>query len=276
MKFRAFAPLAALSLLVLPSSVQAAKPAEVELHIEATAQVAPDRAVVPLTITGSGETEAAARADLRKNEDLLLAALVKDGFDASRVKAAGAEAGKDGVTILPTEEDAACAAAAAATDATNAALDAAAPTRRKGKSAVTVVDYSDCTLAIHVTASKSLLVTLDDLTKVDLLQTLGSGEGYPGARLRPVFSQSDPAAARKKARADALAKANAEADAYADAMGYRVVRIVRVSNARPQMSMFDLIGFFANMENKTATFQPSWFGATVVETVAIDYVIAPK
>ncbi len=73
-----------------------------------------------------------------------------------------------------------------------------------------------------------------------------------------------------------MAKANAEADAYAEAMGYRVVRIVRVSNARPQLNMFDLIGFFGNMENKTSLFQPSWFGSAVVETVSITYVIAPK
>lgn len=270
MKSRALAALAALSILSAPVAVQAAKPAEVTLQIEATAQVAPDRAVVPITITGSGKTEAAARADLRKKEDLLAASLAEKGIDASRIKAEGAANGKDPVTML-ADQEIACDGA----DAAAAAVDAAGPLPRKRNAAVTVTDEPNCG-DTYKTASKTLQVALDDPTKVDQLQALGSGEGYPGARLRPVFSQSDPAAARKKARAEALAKANAEANAYADALGYRVVRIVRVSNARPAISMFDMMAFFGNMESRSSSFQPSWFGATVVETVAIDFVMVPK
>lgn len=270
MKSRALASLAALSLMATPVAVQAAKSGEIELHIEATAQIPPDRAVVPITITGSGETETVARADLRKNEDLLVAALAENGIDASRIKAGGAANDKDPVTILADEESA-CAAA----DAAMAAADAAAPASKRGKAAARVTDYPSCGASFK-TASKTLLVTLDDPTKVDQLQTLGSGEGYPGARLRPVFSQSDPAAARKKARTEALAKANAEADAYAEALGYRVVRIVRVSNAKPSMNLPDMFSFIGNMEDRSARMQPSWFSATVTESVAVDYVIVTK
>jgi uncharacterized protein YggE len=278
MKSRALASLAALSMLATPVTIQAAKSGEIELHIEATAQVAPDRAVVPITISGSGETEAQARANLRKEEDRLMAALEDRGIDAAKVKAEGADSGKDPVTFSAAEELAASnGAACAAADAAAAAGDAAAaPARPKGESAAMAKVYDACGAAVNQVASKTLLVSLDDPGKIDQLQGLSNRDGYSGARLRPVFSQSDPAAARKKARAEALAKANGEADAYADALGYRVVRIVRVSNARPAISMFDLIGFVGNMESRSSSFQPSWFGATVVETVAIDYVIAPK
>lgn len=276
MTSRAFAAVAALSLLAAPVSVQAAKPAEVELHIETTAQVPPDRAVVPIEIIGSGETEAAARADLRKEEDKLMAALAAKGIDAAKVKTEGADSGKDPVIFAAAEDLAASeGAACAAADAAAAASDAA-PAPRKGKSAAMAKADDGCVAVLNQVASKTLLVTLDDPAKIDQLQGLSNREGYSGTRLRPIFTQSDPAAARRKARAEALAKANAEADAYADAMGYRVVRIVRVSNARPSISMFDMIAFIATMDNKSTMMQPSWFGATVVETVAIDYVMVPK
>lgn len=275
MKSRALACLAALSLLAAPAAVQAAKPGEVELQIEATAQVPPDRAVVPITITGSGETEATAREDLRKKENNLMAALSAKGIDAAKVKVEGADGSKDGLTVRASDADAACAGAAAAAAAADA-QEAAAAAPKKHKAAAREVDFSNCDALTYQTASKTLLVSFDDPSKIEQVQKLGDAEENFFSRLRPIFTQSDPAAARKKARSEALAKANAEADAYAQAMGYRVVRIVRVSNARPQLSMFDLMGFFGNMENKTLFFQPSWFGSAVVETVSITYVIAPK
>ena len=275
MKSRALASLAALSLLAMPMSVQAAKPAEIELHIEATAQVPPDRVVVPITVKGSGQNEAAARADLRTNEASLVAALAENGVAAAQIKADGAEAGQDPVTIRPSEEDAGCAAADAAAEASYAAADAAGPATKRAKLADPAMKYDGCGNPINVVVGKTLLVTLDDPAKLEPIQKLGGVDSSYG-RQRPVFSQSDSVAAHKKARSEALAKAKAEADGYADAMGYRVVRIVRVSNARPSISMFDMIAFIATMDNKSALMQPSWFGATVAESVAIDYVIAPK
>lgn len=271
MKSRALAAFAALSLLATPVAVQAAKPREVELHIEATAQVAPDRAVVPITISADGATEAQARANLREREHGFMAALAGQGIDASKVKAEGADGGKDPVKIEP--EDAACSAA----DGAAAAMAVRpAASSKKGKVVHRVHDVNAACTAVNITnASKTFMVSLDDLGKLDRLQIL-SNEELGNGGLRPVFTQSDPAAARKKARAEALAKANAEADAHADALGYRVVRIVRISNARPAISIFDMLSFITTLDNKTASLQPSWFGATVVETVAIDYVIAPN
>lgn len=268
MKSRALAALAALSILSAPVAVQAAKPAEVILQIEATAQVAPDRAVVPFTITGTGETEAAARADLAQKEAKFLGALSAKGIDPAKVTSENAGPGRDQVKLVPVEEEAGCAAADAAATAAEAA-----PVRRRGR-VPRVAGYA-CPQA-YVRVSKTWLVTLDDPAKIDQLPAMTGEDGYPTGRLRPVFSQSDLASARKKARVEALAKANADADAYAEALGYRVVRIVRVSNAKPSINLPDMFSFIGNMEDRSARMQPSWFTATVTESVKIEYVIAPK
>lgn len=268
---RALATLAALSLLTAPIAVQAAKPREIELHIEATAQVEPDRALVPFAIKGSGETEEEARADLRKREDELRAELAKSGFESAQITVAGAEGGKDPVTTMASEYEPAC----AASDAAAAAVEAAeARPVNNSRSKVRAVDPVCPGMVAQVT--KTLLVEFKDPTKIEQFMALRGEEAYAYGRLRPIYSQSDPAAAQQKARRNALAKANAEADAYADAMGYRVVRVVRISNARPAMSLNDIIGFFVRMEDRVKRLEPSWFGAIVSESVAIDYVIAPK
>ena len=61
MKHHALAVIAALSLTAGPAL---AKPAggEVELHIEASAQVPPDRAEIPIILSATAPTEAEARA----------------------------------------------------------------------------------------------------------------------------------------------------------------------------------------------------------------------
>lgn len=265
---------AAIALIGATATPATAKPSvsEIELHIEASAQVPPDRARVPVTLTGYGETQAAARADLDKNQETFLASLSGQGLDRALVRPLTSDA--QGKPVVSFDDDAAeaaaCAAAAAATDA---ARSAAQPRKR----AKTRVDDYGCKDEPLVTAHATLLVETADLSKVDQIKL--PEESSPVAsygRNRPVFSQSDPAAAKAKAREQALAKARAEADAYADTMGYRVVRTVRVSNARPPVNLPDLYGLFAAMDTRGSTMQPSWFSATTVETVAIDYVIAPK
>lgn len=269
MKFRTIATFAALSLVTAPFAPALAKSAdnEVTLHIEASAQVPPDRAVVPVVLTGVGKDEAAARANLASNEAELVADLEKQGIARSKVKDAPPLEGREAVVM---EASTACAPAAAAV-----------PAPRKGKSAravpvtVTSIDAA-CPQSEDVIVSKTLLVELDEPAKQSAVQAMGANDGYGYGRTRPVFTQTDPFAARKKARSEALAKARAEADGYAEAMGYRVVRIERVSNARPAMNLNDLIAFIATIDDRANRMQPSWFAATITESVAIDFVIAPK
>ena len=75
--------------------------------------------------------------------------------------------------------------------------------------------------------------------------------------------------------------ARAEADRYAAALGYRVVRIVHVSNAKPELNWPDLAtmlgGFAAYEGNGNGAMQEA--RALVSATYAgaqIDFVLAPK
>ncbi|HEX4848408.1 MAG TPA: SIMPL domain-containing protein [Novosphingobium sp.] len=279
MQPRILSALAAISLISAPAALHAAKPAEVELHIEASASVQPDRAEVPLTIRASDLSEAEALAALAETEQRLRKDLEREGIRPDQIKVQPGANGKD-VAITSDDVTTACAAADAAADvAADAAaasdMDAPPAARKRSPAKRDAPQREAC--PNEYTAAKTLLVTVTgDMAVVDRLIVMGNESEYGFVRMRPVYSQSDPAAARAKARSEALAKAQAEGTAYADAMGYRVVRIVRVSNARPAMSMNDLIAFIAAAETRSGAMQPSWFAATVTESVAIDFVMVPK
>ena len=120
-----------------------------------------------------------------------------------------------------------------------------------------------------------MLVEVSDFSLIPEI-TAQTSAGTSSGRNRSVYLQSDPVAARKKARDQAIAKARTEAEAYAEALGYKVVRITRVSNARPSVNLQDIVSFIATIDDRSNRTQPSWFAATVVESVAIDFVIVPK
>jgi uncharacterized protein YggE len=262
MKSRMIATFAALSLVATPLAPALAKSVkdEVTLHIETSVQVPPDKVTLPLTITSQGETKAAAETGLAEQERQVRQELGELGIDAAKIKP-----GKD-VSFVTM------AGACAAADAAMEAAPAAAPKRGKSRPSA---PYANCGPEL-VEASKTLLVEADGPATIERVFSSPLAEMIGSGRRSMQFTQTDPIAARKKARAEALAKARAEADGYAEAMGYRVVRIERVSNARPSMNMSDLISFIATIDDRSNRMQPSWFAATVTESVAIDFVIAPK
>jgi uncharacterized protein YggE len=265
MTYRALASMSALALLTAAAApAQAQSGNEAVLHIEASAQVPPDNVVMPVQLIGRGKTEKAALADLLKKERELGEQLGEAGIGGDKVKTSP-DSKYPIVAFDAPIEDAACVAAeAAAAAATPVPADKAIAEACPQKE-------------LEATARKTLLVNVGDPKKLELLNTLGivgNDQGY--GRTRPVYSQSDPLAARGKARDQAIATARAEADAYAASLGYRVVRIERVSNAKPALSLNEVIGFIATIEDRGSRMQPSWFAAVVTETVAIDFVIAPK
>lgn len=270
MKHHALAVIAALSFVAGPAL---AKPAggEVELHIEASAQVPPDRAEIPIILSATAPTEAEARADLAEQEKALIGEAAKLGIEGTKIRPLGEGGdGQDAIEVTETAMDAACAAAEAAAAA---AEEAAAPSTRRRKAKA----HSECAVEPQFNATKTLIVQIDGADKLEQFLRSRPNIGWAGGgRSRPSYSQSDPAAARRKARELALAKARAEADGYAAAMGYRVVSIRRVSNARPVVSMYDMLEMIGSLEGRMNSFQPGWFGAVATETVAIDFVIVPK
>ncbi len=275
MKIRAVAMLAALSVLSVPLPALA-KPVEIELHIEATAQVPPDRAVVTVTVTGIGANDSEARRNLAASEAEMRSDFASMGIFSSKVKPAAVD--KDGAALVAYgEEEAAgagCAAAAARADAAAAAGDAASPKAAKPRK-INPADYG-CPEP-PITVNTTMLVEVSDQSLLPKLAENGTEArtGYTFGR-RPVFMQTDPAAARKTARDQAIAKARDEAAAYAESLGYKVVRITRVSNARPSINLQDVVTFLVGLDDRSNRMQPSWFATTIVESVAIDFVIVPK
>jgi hypothetical protein len=77
---------------------------------------------------------------------------------------------------------------------------------------------------------------------------LGGGAGGFAITRAVRLYAADPARAHQAALAQALGRARAEADAYAAALGWHILRIERVSNARPALSAADLIGTLARVD----------------------------
>lgn len=276
MKTRAIAVLAALSMFITPTSA-VAKPNEIELHIEATVQAAPDRVILPLEVIGTGESDAGAKADLQKNEAELMDGLSKLGIDQGKVRPAERDTNGAGLIEFVDVGAGDCAAGSAAAEAAAAVGDAGArkSSKRRNAAAQGAMDAAACAASPAVTVRKTLLVEVSDFSLIPEISAQASAAASSG-RVRPVYSQSDPIAARKKARDQAIAKARAEAEGYAEALGYKVVRIARVSNARPSINLQDVVTFFIGIDDRSNRMQPSWFASNIIESVAIDFVLAPK
>lgn len=249
---------AAIALLAVAAPAQAGTGdagGEVTLHIEADAAIPPDRAEMTLPVTGKGTTREEAVRDYTAKQTKITVALVAAGFDRANIKASATKDDADTITIAGMEADA---------EADDGAKDVP-PTARAKRAPIVAV-------------TGSMTITIDDLKKLSKLQEVARAKGLEvyqfsyGGR----FYSSDPAAANKAAREQAIAKARSEADAYAAAMGYHVVRVTHVSNASPPFNMRDLqkIASYADMSRNTL--QPSFFASAAYATVGIDFVIAPN
>ncbi|MEQ1496979.1 MAG: SIMPL domain-containing protein [Novosphingobium sp.] len=262
-------------MFITPTSA-VAKPNEIELHIEATVQAAPDRVILPLEVIGTGESDAGAKADLQKNEAELMDGLSKLGIDQGKVRPAERDTNGAGlIEFFDVAED--CAAGSAAAEAAAAVGDAGArkSSKRRNAAAQGAMDAAACAASPAVTVRKTLLVEVSDFSLIPEISAQ-AGAASSSGRVRPVYSQSDPIAARKKARDQAIAKARAEAEGYAEVLGHKVVRIARVSNARPSINLQDVVTFFIGIDDRSNRMQPSWFASNIIESVAIDFVLAPK
>lgn len=266
MHFRIFAAATVLSLgpVALAPAPAWAQSGAVEFHIEATATVAPDRALVPLTLQARGEIEAKAKSQLDQNEKSLRQKLAGIGIKVSQISGpAPLSIGAQGEVQARTDNSA-C--------AVSAEMSGDDPIAEAAASAVAAAD-GDCVLHYYG-GTRVLTVELTDLTQIDALNRVSDEANFQVGKAS--FSQSDPVAAHRKARSDAIAKARLDADGWAEAMGYRITGIKRVSNTKPGVSLPGVIEFMATVEGRGATSQPSWFIGSVSESVMIDFVAVPK
>lgn len=239
-------------------------PGEIELHIEALGLVEPDTAMVPINLIGLGPDEKAALADLRRKEKDMLAALARLGIGRDKVVLADEHAPGDAmVTTLvmappvPVIRSAAADAAAAAADAAQATMEPVEePVRR----------------------SRLVTITVEDLSKLaDVTALAGQEDYYPTSQLSLYLR--NPEAARTRAAGLAIANARSEAEAYAAAMGYRVLRIARVSNAKPGLNLADIVtmvGGVGGAAGRSRRDELRAMAGSVTAGAAIDFVVGPK
>jgi uncharacterized protein YggE len=255
-----------------PLSAQTLAPGEMPLHIEALGRTAPDTAVVPINLVGKGKDQKAADADLRKKQAELYAKLAKLGIPQAKIEAAK-DADPRYADVMATEPAYACASASGTT--TNDAVPAP-PVATTSSSSGGDMGCPDP----EVNSSRMFTVTVEDLTKVEGVTALVEPDDYYALTQTRYYTR-DPVAAKAQATVNAIANARAEADRYAAAMGYRVVRIAAVSNAKPALNWPDLAmmlgGFAAYEGNGNGAMQEAraLVGATYAGAM-IDFVIAPK
>lgn len=256
------APLALIAGIGL-AQAQPLAPGEIELHIEALGLVEPDTATVPINLIGVGADEKTALADLRRKEKDLFAALARLGIARDKVALADERgpvyAEVQTVAIAPPAPVAASAAADAAAAAVDAARAVAEP------------------VAESVRRPRMVTITVENLTKLpDVIALAGQDDYYPTSQLSLYLR--DPEAARTRAAGLAIANARSEAEGYAAAMGYRVVRMLRVSNAKPGLNLADIVSMVGGVggggRNRREELRA--MAGSISAGAQVDFVIAPK
>jgi uncharacterized protein YggE len=297
----AAALLAASAMSASPASAAPppAASATVDLHIDVVGMAAPDFAVAPVTVNGTGATREDAEKVLADRRDTLLKALAGLGIPAAKVKLGEVTAsesdlvcydtmcsGDDGITVPFAEipenaflSDEAAEGTAATTDAdrrvavpiTIPAPPIVAPAFEAAAVAAVSDGYGMRRARLWVLASEGT-VQVDDLTKLNDVGTALHASGrWSASATRYEFV--DRARSRKAALADGLKQARAQADAYAASIGYRVVRIRAMSNTGAPFSVTDIFTMLSRTEGpgKDNKFMQSEFAP-----VGIDFVLAPK
>ncbi len=259
MTLRLLTGAALLPLALMAATAQAAAPGpgEISLHIETTATAAPDAAMVVIRIEGEGATQDEARAALDVRRGAMIDTLAKLGVEEKdRLK-------------LPETANISMVESAEAYATVAPPCDGSKCKRRKGQDAAVPPPRA------VFDANEEWQVTLRKPEAIFQLKALDGAQFRVTPVEGPGTFYADPEQARVKAIAEAIADAREEADRYAKALGYKVLRIERVSNAKPALNMPDIIGTFMMMD-KRSTREAFFQQGSMTVGVAIDFVIAPK
>ena len=240
-------------------------PGEVLLEVNAVGLVTTraDRATMTFTITGSGETEAAARTATQQSIAEIRAMLRGHGVtDADiRIQPINTYQIESMETAMTNAMEAMDAAAADmnTTEASNMA-EAVAPV--SGPS---------------VSANAQTEIVVRNIDRVPAIQSALMERGIFSASAVN-YALNDDSGPRRQARMQALQKARADAESYAAALNMRVVRVVRVT----ERLGLELLGMAAT-ENQIVSlmFGPNAaraYGSQVptVAVVGVDYALAPR
>jgi len=252
------------ALLLAPLPALAASSPEIELHIEAIGDAPPQQARVEFEIEAVADTPEGASKGLAAAGADLTAKFAKIGIKSEQI------AFKDqrqpeypvpvAVTTVPVRNE--------------PAPQAKAKTSPSPPPPVVVMPPMVAPTIRQHRQRQTVTISLDSLDRLEEVRAKArefSSDDYRTPRV--IYVQRDPVAARDEAVAKAIKNARAEADRYAAAMGYRVIRVVRVSNAKPALNLPDVFSFISSIDRTGPNDRVTaavWAGA------AIDFVIAPK
>lgn len=276
-----------------------AAPGEIVLHIDGKGEVAPDIYTLTQMISAEGESKAAAEAEMGEAWKVTQERIRTAGFDpatatlgpvtttteipATCATRVACENFADAYPVGP-DGDAAFEAAAAATIASEAVAEEPAFETKKKKLSKAERKARDERIAKlmkptwQAVATFDLTIPVADIPKLDASGLVDQDQTYLRMSGSPFggrgFGLKDREAARKTAIERATANARDEAEVYAAALGYKVVRIDKVSSATPPFSSQDFVGFMTKM----ASLGKDAGGALAGETafIGVDFVIAPK
>lgn len=261
--FAAPAPLAAQTHVPTPPLA----PGEVLVEVSAVGMVTTraDRATLSFSLRGTGETEAAARADATRNVREIMALLRAQGV-------AEGDLHIEPVNVFAGDpEDAAMASAVAAMNA------AAAEAQRAAGGPVTVpAEAPPHEDRPAFSAAAAVEVVIRNVASVPAV-TAALNQRQVNVIQGAVYALNDDSIPRRQARLQAVEKARANAESYAAALNMRVTRVVRVTErlgidvmalAASDRSMGGFLGFSGSRGNSV--------DVPTVAVVGVDFALAPR
>lgn len=232
---------------------QLASSKEVPLRIHARGSAAADQIRMVMDMSATGETQEAAEADLRRQEEQMVQELTGMGVERSDVVLSD-------IVFSEVEDPWAVEAWATEVVADAAVEQVVAPAEEPA------------TPTSHWSATATATVTFSGSSQLGMMMA-GEMREYGSGRDRPQFIYADEAKSRRDAAAKGMANARAEADAYAAAMGYKVVRVAGVSNAGSPLNSHDLLSMIARIDRASR----DWSLLSEMEVpVTVDFILAPN
>ena len=243
-------------------------PGEVLLEVNAVGLVTTraDRATMTFTITGSGESEAAARTATQQSIAEIRAMLRGHGLTDADIRVQPIN------TYQIDSMEAAMANAAMTMDAAAADMNATVESMETN-AAEDVAPVP----APSVSANAQTEIVIRNIDRVAAIQSALMERGiFSAAAVN--YALNDDSGPRRQARTQAIQKARADAESYAAALNMRVLRVVRVT----ERLGLELLGMAAT-ENQMVSlmFGPNAaraYGSQVptVAVVGVDYALAPR
>ena len=272
-----------IAVAMAPATARAAPPVattvgrQIELHIDALGIAPPDYAMVGVSANGVGDSEAAARAALDAQKGSVAATLASAaGVAPASVAWEDAPASEVTVSCMPGSGCMTDIGEIVAAELVPAKILAEARLKKVDSTdldpePIGIDEYGSTRVRLWIARAEGTARVENPSAVPELVSIFSQNSQWSSKSVAYEFN--DRTASHKAALTDGLAKARAEADAYAASIGYRVVRIARLSNRGAPFSVTDMLTLMTRMDGpgKDASFLAAEFAP-----VGVDFVLAPK